>query len=148
MKIIKVNIDNLEQLLPLFEAYREFYKQKREPEQSLKFLLNRLQNEESLIYLIFNKDNKAIGFTQLYPTFSSVTLQRIYILNDLYVVPEMRNKKVGETLLKYVKNLAKNKQWKSVILETDKDNPAQKLYEKLGWIIDDTVLHYMWKTKD
>ena len=85
-----------------------------------------------------------MGFTQLYPTFSSVSMQRFYILNDLYVLPTLRGQGIGESLLNAAKDLAKANNWKGLALETAVDNPAQKLYERLGWERSDDFYHYFW----
>jgi len=145
MKIIKATLESLETLLPLFEVYRKFYKQSPNPEEALNFLSERFRKNDSVIFIAFDKDDNAIGFTQLYPTFSSVSMQASYILNDLYVISEMRGKGVGEALLNQAKQFAIESNSKGLTLETAIDNPAQKLYEKLGWEKDNDVLHYTWK---
>jgi len=147
MKIIKATIENLDQLIPLFEGYRKFYNQLPNPEVAYKFLSERFKKNDSILFMAFNKNKNAIGFTQLYPTFSSVTMQQTYILNDLYVVPNMRGNKVGENLLNHAKQFTIKKNCKGLTLETDIDNPAQKLYERLGWEEDTNVLHYTWRNK-
>ncbi|RZV61477.1 MAG: GNAT family N-acetyltransferase, partial [Flavobacteriaceae bacterium] len=106
------------------------------------FLHERFKNNESVIFLAMN-DNKAIGFTQLYPLFSSVTMQRMFLLNDLYVDPDHRNEGIGEALIDKAKDLCKSLNFKGLGLQTAKDNPAQKLYERLGFKIDQD-LHYFW----
>ncbi len=147
MKIIKASIENLEQILPLFEGYRKFYKQLPNLEAARDFLKERFLNNDSILFMALNEDENAIGFTQLYPTFSSVSMQPTYILNDLYVDPSMRGNKVGEKLLNHAKQFAIKNNSKGLTLETDLDNPAQKLYERLAWKKDTNVLHYTWTNK-
>ena len=145
MKIIQATSENLEELLPLFEGYRTFYKQEQNTEAAKSFLKSRFQLKDSVIFLAFNSSNKAVGFTQLYPSFSSVSMQRTYILNDLFVSSEVRGRGFGEALLNYAKLFAIENNSKGLTLETEIDNPAQKLYERLGWKKDLDVLHYTWK---
>jgi len=145
MKIIQATSENLEQLLPLFEGYRIFYKQKQDTEAAKSFLKNRLQLKDSVIFLAFDSSEKAVAFTQLYPSFSSVSMQRIYILNDLFVSSEARGKGIGEALLNHAKQFAIENNSKGLTLETEIDNSARKLYERLGWKKDLDVLHYTWK---
>ena len=147
MKIIKATIENLEQLLPLFEAYRKFYKQSSNIEVARDFLSNRFNKMDSIVFMAFNNEKEAIGFTQLYPTFSSVSMEQIYILNDLFVVSNSRGNKIGEKLLDHAKQFVINNNCKGLTLETDINNPAQKLYERLGWKKDTDVLHYTWLNK-
>ena len=90
-------------------------------------------------------DGEAIGFTQLYYTFSSVSLQAFLILNDLFVKPEFRKMGVGKHLLLQAQKHCSKNSFKGLSLETALDNPAQKLYEHLGWQRDEAFLHYFWK---
>ncbi len=145
MKIITATIDNLEILLPLFEGYGKFYKQSQNTDEVLKFLTNRFNKKDSVIFISIDDNNNAQGFTQLYPSFSSVSMQRTYILNDLYVNPIYRGKGIGKALLNHTKKIAINQKSKGLTLETSIDNPAQKLYERLGWKKDIEVYHYTWQ---
>ncbi|MEM7381595.1 MAG: GNAT family N-acetyltransferase, partial [Bacteroidota bacterium] len=86
----------------------------------------------------------AIGFTQLFTSFSSVSMQAVYILNDLFVDPEYRKQGVGELLLNRAKDHCIEYNYKGLALETAVDNPAQKLYERLGWVKDSHCFHYFW----
>lgn len=145
MKVITASISNLEQLVPLFDGYRVFYNQASNPEAARRFLKERLTKQDSTIFLCLDTSKKALGFTQLYPSYSSVSMQRTYILNDLFVAPDARQNGVGETLMEYAKKFAKKKGSKGLTLETNIDNPAQKLYKKLGWKKDTHVNHYTWE---
>jgi len=87
---------------------------------------------------------KAVGFSQLYTTFSSVSLKPVYILNDLYVESSQRKTGIGEALLNREKTFCIENGYKGIMLETAIDNPAQKLYEKLGWQKDMHCFHYFW----
>jgi len=145
MKIISATIENIDQLVPLFDKYRIFYKQSSDPEAARKFLIERLNKKESVIFIAVDTHKNVLGFTQLYPVFSSVSLQRAYILNDLYVTDKSRGKGIGEALMNHAKKFAIEKNSKGLTLETHKNNPAQKLYERLGWKKDIHVLHYTWE---
>lgn len=145
MKIIQATLDNLEQLLPLFEGYRNFYKQVSNTKKTRSFLINRLNKKDSVIFIYYNENDTAQGFTQLYPSFSSVSLKRTYILNDLFVDSKSRGIGIGEALLNHAKQFAIKQKSKGLTLETSIDNPAQKLYERIGWIKDTDVFHYTWE---
>ena len=143
MRIIRASIEHLPLLTPLFDAYRVFYEQASDKIKAQNFLKERLQANESVIFLAMI-DNEAVGFTQLYTTFSSVSMESFYILNDLFVVPSHRGKGIGQNLLQKAKEQCKAMNYKGLALETAKTNPAQYLYEKLGWKKDLEHLHYFW----
>ena len=141
MTIIEANIDHLEEVASLFDAYRVFYKQTSDIESVKKFLGERIMNNESIIYLAY-EDKEAVGFTQLYPLFSSVSMKPMYLLNDLYVKSSHRGKGIGEALINRAKVLCEKEQNKGLALQTATDNPAQKLYERLGFVKDHDLYYY------
>ena len=141
MHIIQAHIEHLDDLTQLFDAYRVFYKQASDLKSAKAFLKARIQNKESIIYIAYINE-EAVGFTQLYPLFSSVSMKHLYLLNDLYVKPNHRNKGIGEALINKAKALCEIKQNKGLALQTGTDNPAQKLYERLGFVKDHDLYYY------
>ncbi len=146
MRIITATLDNLEEVTTLFNAYRVFYEQKSDMEGARNFLKERIEQSESIIFLAY-LDEKAVGFTQLYPMFSSVSMQRMLVLNDLFVDSSVRGKGVGAAILNHAKAFAKANNLKGLALETAEDNPAQKLYERLGWKRDTGYYHYFYSNQ-
>ncbi|TMM53633.1 GNAT family N-acetyltransferase [Maribacter algarum] len=144
--IVEINESHIEDITPLFDQYRIFYKQESDERAARDFLLKRIQNKESIILLCYF-NNEPVGFTQLYTTFSSVSLQSVFILNDLYVSQTHRGKGIGEALLDNAKQLCREKKYKGLALETGVDNPAQQLYEKLDWKKDTDCFHYFWTSE-
>jgi GNAT superfamily N-acetyltransferase len=143
MKIIRATREHISLIAPLFDAYRIFYKQSSDLDGVISFLRKRIEAEESILFLAMNK-NSPIGFTQLYTTFSSVSMESFYILNDLYVIPSYRGKGVGEALLNKAKEQCILMNYKGIGLETSSENPAQHLYERLGWKKDIEHYQYFW----
>lgn len=141
MKIEKLTIQQVEKIVPLFDAYRQFYDQASDLDAAKKFLMARLEQKQSVIF-VAQQDNNYVGFTQLYPTFSSVGLKPAYILNDLYVAKEARKQGVAKQLMSAAIQYAKEKNARYITLETAKDNIiAQSLYEKI--MTEDTkIKHY------
>jgi GNAT superfamily N-acetyltransferase len=144
MKIRQATLGDLEEIAILFDGYRQFYKQTSDIKLAQKFLRERIINNESIIFMCFEGE-KAVGFTQLYPSFSSVSAERLWILNDLFVIGEMRGKGYGEAILLFAQGYCKGMNAKGLDLQTANDNPAQHLYEKLGWVKDEAFLTYNWR---
>ncbi len=144
--IIQASRSHVEIVAPLFDDYRQFYGQAANLMQAHDFLLERLMKGESVIFIAVDQNNNSLnclGFTQLYPSFSSVSTQRIWILNDLFVLPRARNQGVATALLDAVKVFAIDTKAKRLTLTTAIDNyPAQRLYEKAGYSKDKAFYHY------
>lgn len=138
MEIRRINQSEAELVVALFNKYRVFYNQQSDIDIARKFIHARLTNNESVIFVATdNIADKIIpaGFTQLYPTYSSVRVVKNWILNDLYVDSPYRKQGVGEQLIRAAMKFAKENDAKYVQLETALDNyTAQSLYEQIGFI--------------
>ena len=133
MHIHRATLDDLASLAHLFDLYRIFYKQKSDLSAAEAFVHERLALNESVIF-VAKIDGNYAGFVQLYPSFTSVGMQRIWVLNDLYVHTDFRKKGIGEALIRHTFEYAQKTGRTKVILETGKDNfQAQALYEKIGF---------------
>ncbi len=146
IKIIKADTSHIELIVPLLDQYRVFYQQDSDEDRVRKFLHERFSKNESVVFLAL-ENSKPTGFTQLYTSFSSVALQRVFMLNDLFVSNSHRGKGIGEALLTKAKEHCKKMKYKGLALETALENPAQRLYEKLGWEKDSHCFHYFWTSK-
>jgi ribosomal protein S18 acetylase RimI-like enzyme len=144
MKIIQATTKHLKDIIPLFDAYRVFYRQPSNIKAAEYFINERLSKQDSVIYLAY-VNNVAVGFVQLYFLFSSVSMQPLYLLNDLYIDPNFRNLKIGTSLIDKAKELCRDKNYKGLIIQTEKSNPAQHLYQREGFIKDED-LSFFWKT--
>ncbi|WP_244095125.1 GNAT family N-acetyltransferase [Pedobacter alluvionis] len=120
----------------LFNQYRMFYNQFSDIGMAKAFIDERLQHNESIIFLAVDQDTEQpVGFTQLYPKYSSVRLIKNWILNDLYVNEAYRKQGIGEKLIKTAMDFAKANGSTFVQLETAVDNyTAQHLYENIGFV--------------
>src|SRR5437016_2368851 len=140
--IRQATVEDLDLVVPLFDQYRQFYRLKSEPERARQFLLDRFSNNQSIIFLAF-ADAAAIGFTQLYPSFSSGAMARIFILNDLFVMPEARRCGAGLALLQAAAQYGRRVGALRLVLSTEVTNTtAQSLYEKVGWNPDTVFCAY------
>ncbi|MBU1831578.1 MAG: GNAT family N-acetyltransferase [Gammaproteobacteria bacterium] len=135
--IRQAELTNLQGIAQLFDAYRAFYDQTPDLALARDFITERLENSESTIFYAQAANGQYLGFTQLYPSFSSVSAQRSWILNDLYVSEEARGKGIGKRLLNKAKEHAIVTKAKGISLETSRSNiQAQSLYESLGYVKD------------
>ena len=143
MEIKRATIGDLDDAAPLFDAYRQFYGQRSDVDAARAFLDERLRRDESVIFLAVGDGGDALGFMQLYPSFSSVSLKRLWVLNDLFVGPHVRRGGVGRRLLDRAREWAIETGSKGLVLATAVDNgKARALYESCGWERDDEYQHY------
>lgn len=118
----------------LFDKYRIFYKQSSDIDNAKSFLKKRMKRRESVIF-VAEERKELIGFTQLFPIFSSVSMKRTWLLNDLYVNEKSRGMGTASKLLETAKDFGAETNSKWLLLQTAADNfTAQKVYEKNGWV--------------
>ena len=142
-QIVRGEHRHLDQLASLFDAYRVFYNQPSDVSAAYDFLKARLSKLESVLFLALSPEGEGLGFTQLYPSFGSVSLCRTWILYDLYVAPEARRQGVGRALMEHAHQFAADSGARIVKLSTEKNNyNAQALYESLGYIRDQDFYRY------
>ncbi|QDP39902.1 GNAT family N-acetyltransferase [Radiobacillus deserti] len=143
MHVYQATIQDLEGITPLFNAYRVFYKQTSNISAAKAFMKERFIQQDSVIFVAV-EDESYVGFTQLYPSFSSVAMKKTFILNDLYVDERVRGKRIGWNLLEAAKDYTYEVGAKGLTLETGHDNfRAQGLYEKFGYqLIEENRFYY------
>ena len=88
VSIERAELHHIDEIAPLFDAYRRFYRQVDDP-RARSFLEERIARDESAVF-VARLQGAAIGFCQLYPCFASVSLARMFVLYDLFVAPQAR----------------------------------------------------------
>ncbi len=132
--IRRATIDDLDRLLPLVRGYREFYKQVHNAAGEREFMRRHLHADTSIVFLALSDTGEAIGFTQLFETFSTVHLSSTLILEDLFVSPDARSAGIASALLDAAISYARDGDASGMFLETAMDNTtAQRVYERNGW---------------
>ncbi|WP_163527196.1 GNAT family N-acetyltransferase [Halobacillus ihumii] len=144
--LIKADLDQIDLVAELFDKYRVFYEQPSNVEEGKKFIRERMEHQQSVIFLAIEKQEsfeKPLGFVQLYPSFSSVNLAKIWILNDLYVDQSARRMGVAKSLMQKAKEHALESGARELTLETASSNhKAQHLYELIGYEKDEKHFYY------
>lgn len=138
--VTEANERDLDEAAALFDAYRVFYRQASDVAAARSFLAERFKRRDSVVLLARHGGNPA-GFVQLYPSLSSVSMQRIWILNDLYVAAGARRLGIGKHLMDAARDHATRTGAIRLELTTEHNNTtAQALYERCGYVRD-TVFH-------
>lgn len=138
----QATLSDIDALAALFDRYRQFYGRESDVDAARAFLVARFDHGESVVFLALEGD-RPVGFTQLYPSFSSVSLARIFVLNDLFVAPSARKQGVGGKLIAAAVGFAKTVGAVRLALSTAVTNStAQALYEASGWTRNEAFVHY------
>jgi GNAT superfamily N-acetyltransferase len=145
MEVTLAQLEQIDELAELFDRYRMFYQQSSNTDAARTFLQERLKKIDSTIFVASN-DGQIVGFTQLYPSFSSVSMKRIWILNDLFVRETERNKGVAKLLMSAAADFAQETAAIKIVLSTQiSNNLAQALYESLGYTKNEEFYQYQLK---
>jgi ribosomal protein S18 acetylase RimI-like enzyme len=139
--IREASINDLHALASLVEKYRAFYLQ--EPsERTETFLSERLTRDESVVF-VAESEGQLVGFAQCYPSFSTVSLSVVWLLNDLFVEPSHRGRGIANQLMDNAERAAKQASASRIWLRTAHGNqPARALYERRGWVYDEVFRRY------
>ena len=142
--IRKAEESDLAGIAGLFDLYRVYYKKDPDMDSGKQFLAERIRKKDSVIFVALT-GNKIVGFTQLYPLFSSLQMKRSWLLNDLFVLEEYRGKGISRQLINAAKQLAKETNAAWVMLETEKTNTVgNKLYPSCDFVLYDKNNFYQW----
>jgi GNAT superfamily N-acetyltransferase len=143
MEIYQATIKQLDHVAFLFNQYRIFYRQPADLESAQKFIRERLQQQDAVILLAMENE-QPVGYTQLFPSWSSVSMRRVWILNDLFVLSEKRNQGIAKALMNKAKDHAMSTNAVRMILATEVTNKiGQNLYESMGYRQFDDFYHYV-----
>lgn len=144
--VVRAGLEHLATLVPLFDAYRQFYGQASDTDGARAFLSERIREVESAVFLALDsagETESGVGFIQLYPLFTSRGMKRMWLLNDLFVAPGQRRCGVGRLLMDAARQFAESTGASQLRLSTAKDNfQAKALYQELGYQLDETFDHY------
>jgi GNAT superfamily N-acetyltransferase len=133
---------DIEDLANLFDQYRVFQGKQSDLSAAHSFLKARFDHGESVVFIAF-ENSTALGFAQLYPSYSSTSLARVFVLNDLFVRENGRRKGIASELLVALESYAWSHQAARVTLNVAIENTVgQQLYETLGWSKDSQFFMY------
>ncbi|MGO4291778.1 GNAT family N-acetyltransferase [Chitinophaga sp. RAB17] len=142
MEVIQATELHTNEVAVLFDAYRGYYDQAPDFKGALAFITERIEKKDSEIFVVLEGD-EIVGFTQLYPIFTSLGMKRGWLLNDLYVLEEHRGKGAGKALINAATAHGKKTNAAWLMLQTYIANTtAQALYEKVGFIKDTNSYYY------
>jgi len=133
--ITRADVTHAHEVAVLFNEYRQFYGRRDDVAAAEQFIHARLLDESSVIFIAKDNQGLGLGFVQMYPSFSSLRMAPMLILNDVYVTQHARCVGIGRALVQQAARYAKAHNMSYLMLETQQKNQrAQGLYEGLGFV--------------
>ncbi|MCM3131800.1 GNAT family N-acetyltransferase [Paenibacillus polysaccharolyticus] len=151
IKIRQATLNDISEVSRLFNEYRIFYGQHSDLEAATFFIKERMSKQESMIFVAECNEGReegsvadtVMGLVQIYPSYSSVSMGPIWILNDLFVDSTYRQQGIARKLMQAVMKQAKKQQILRIVLSTAISNrQAQALYESEGYTQDQSFMYY------
>ena len=147
MQVLQAYTRHLSLIVGLFDEYRQHHAQPPNPEGSRVFLAERLECRDSTIFFASEGSGsfqRALGFTQLYPSYSSVWMKRVWILSDLFVLPDFRRRGVAKALHDRARQLALETRASGLVFSGPLDNDAVRHFtEALGYRCDGKAREFL-----
>jgi ribosomal protein S18 acetylase RimI-like enzyme len=134
LRIVRAELKDVETLTPLFEQWRQFYKHAANTGEAAAFLSERISHRDCAIFIARSEDGEALGYILIYPTFSSLKMSRVIVLNDMFVVEHARRRGVGRALLESARNYAQSTGATRIDVSLRPENEAARaLYASLEY---------------
>jgi GNAT superfamily N-acetyltransferase len=128
---------DIDGLVPLVDAYRVFYGQTSEPAATRTFVEERFASKDTQFFVARGAGGRPIGFAHLLFTLETVSLAKIGILEDIYVLEDQRGAGIGGALLDAAETFARERGLLRLTLATAHQNrAAQRLYLAHGYVPD------------
>ena len=126
---------DLGELLPLLRAYCDFY-EVAPPDDALLALSRALiadPEREGLQLLARDEAGRPVGFATVFWSWSTLSVGRIGVMNDLFVAPEGRGRGVAEALIEACVERCRERGAQVLAWQTALDNHrAQAVYDRVG----------------
>ena len=132
--ISKVTQLDLSELLPLMRAYCEFYEVEPRDDRLVSMCRSLIDDPcEGQQLLARDEENRAVGFATIFWGWQTLDAARTGLMNDLYVVADVRGGGVGRALIEACRGACRKKGVGKLVWATAPDNhTAQRLYDSMG----------------
>lgn len=104
-----------------------------EVKQRLKEDLRNVHRAQSWLAYIGADREQPVGLINCFEGYSTFRARPLLNIHDIVVLPEHRGKNIGATLIETVVQQAKEAGYCKITLEVRSDNPAERLYRRLGF---------------
>lgn len=103
--------------------------------QSKEAILDQIEKQGHLYYLLEDKDSDWVGYVAVIPK------DKELFLSKLYINTANRGKGYGRYALDFIETIARDKGLSKISLTVNKNNAHSiKIYEKLGFMISDSLV--------
>jgi GNAT superfamily N-acetyltransferase len=132
VEVRPVRREELEQLLPLIAGYQRFYESEPDDDRNREFFGRFVEPSDQGLLLGAWSDGRAVGFATLYWFHSSMKAADAVLMNDLFVVEDVRGGGIGRALIEASLEAARARGAAHLEWSTAPDNArAQRLYDSM-----------------
>jgi ribosomal protein S18 acetylase RimI-like enzyme len=144
IRIAKAAAGDIPAILAMMREFAEYEQLSQFLDVTEERLFAAMFGPEAFVEGLMALDGSApVGYAVFYPYFASFRGQRGLYLEDIYIRDEYRRHNLGETMLREIARLARDRGFERMdfqVLETN--TPAIRFYEKHGAVRDDTERHF------
>ena len=129
----EIKLSDKEEWEVLYRGYADFYKVEMKDE-ILKTVWSWLQDRNHDVKgIVYEHENKVVGLAHYRSMPRPLRGKYIGFLDDIYVEPKYRGKKIGEKLIHQLKDISKKNNWDLIRWVTHNDNiRAKSLYNRIA----------------
>ena len=133
LEICEIQQKHYEVWIELYHKYAEYY-QVDIPKDNFDLTWQWLKSENYPFWgILADVDSKIVGFAHFRSLPSPLDSCEVGFLDDLFVLPDYRGKKIGYSLIEKVHQIGKSKNWPYINWITKDDNyTARTLYDKIS----------------
>lgn len=136
----KIARNEIDVLLSMMKNFYSIDNYSYNAEAAKKTALELMGNKQLGRLYIFMEDLNYVGYIVLTFGFSFEYNGRDAVIDELYIKEKFRNKGIGKKAIEFIHDQAKTLRINAIHLEVEPHNPAQGLYKKLGFKINDRIM--------
>jgi ribosomal protein S18 acetylase RimI-like enzyme len=113
------------------------------PEEMGRIFREALAARETIQVFLAEVNGKPVGYANTWTVYSVWSGGLAFIVDDLYIAPDYRNRGIGEDLMKYLIHYAQERNYRRIQLHAESNNhTAHGLYRKLSFQ-EEEILFFM-----
>ncbi len=128
----EITLDNIENVLPLYEKYQKGMNQKVDREKLSQFIKDELEGQSQIFSI--KQDGENVGFIHFSLTRSTIDMCPFFTIQSVFVDENQRGKGLAKKLVNKVKDYSVFKNYKGIFVKTlAKNESSMNMYRNLDF---------------